>query len=226
MRAVIAIASVASLAWCGCQRQRQEDLFSADGRAAYQRGLAALQAKQWDLAIKHFREIEMGQRPYPPLLRALGLAYAGAGHEAVAVAWLQAYVVADPRASDAPAMRAELGRVEAAGQGKVRDLLEQALAAIESLPDELAKDRELWVLAHFTASAGDITRALEIERRKRGERASPPNEAGLWADYAQGLALEEGRTDNAGTSADFTVVKLRGSDGQLYRPGKGKGSRP
>ena len=201
------MALATALTVSSCQSERKDPL-SAEARASYTHGIAALEAGQWDAAIKHLRQVQTGDRPYPPLFRDLGRAYAGDGHEAVAVAWLQAYLVAAPQAPDAGAMRAELARLETAGREKARHLLEQALAAVESLPGACNgacdKDGQLWTVAHFTAVSGDITRALQIdrhrqaigaearrslERQQRSEQVER-SEAGLWSDYAQGLAME------------------------------------
>jgi tetratricopeptide (TPR) repeat protein len=201
--AVVTIALATALMTASCQLLRGDPL-SPEGRQSYQRGLAALEAQQWETAIKRLREVQTGDRLYPPLLRDLGRAYAGGGHEGVAIAWFQAYLVAEPDARDGPTMRAELARLEAAGQAKVRHLLEQALETFESLPGELTKAQELRGVAHFTAFSGDITRALEIQRRRQvaisgalrtletqtGEKVARHEEAGLWADYAQALAGE------------------------------------
>jgi tetratricopeptide (TPR) repeat protein len=171
----------------GCRTAREEETLSAAGQATYKRGQAALQARQWDLAIKYFREIQTGRVTYPALLRDLGLAYAGAGDEVLAIAWLQAYVAKVPEAPDILAIRRELRRLAALGQDKVQDLFWQAVAAIE--PDDVNKDNSLSVLAHFMASAGDVNWALDLGRQRQ-TRDSRPNEADVWADYASGLARE------------------------------------
>jgi hypothetical protein len=85
------------------------------------------------------------------------------------------------------------------------------------------------------AGTGDDFTVVKLDGRTGNERwrrvisgtakASWDTAAAVAVDAA-GNVVAVGRTDNAGTSFDFTVVKLRGSDGQLYRPGKGKGSRP
>ena len=173
----------------GCRTSREQDTLSAAGQATYERGHAALQARQWDLAIKYFREVQTGRVTYPPLLRDLGLAYAGAKDEVLAIAWLQAYLAKVPEAQDALAMRSELRGLAASGQEKVRDLFRQAVAAIE--PDDVNKDNSLSMLAAYMARAGDVNWALDLGRQTRDFR---PNEADIWAEYAGGLA-QEGNLD-------------------------------
>ena len=85
------------------------------------------------------------------------------------------------------------------------------------------------------AGTGDDFMVVKLDGRTGKERwrrvisgtakASWDMAAAVAVDAA-GNVVAVGRTDNADTSKDFTVVKLRGSDGQLYRSGKGKGSRP
>ena len=185
---LVAIGLAVSLAWPGVgDCMRQEDVLSAEARAEYQRGRAELLAKRWAPAIAHFRQARAGRRTYPPLLRDLGLAYAGAGHDALAIAWLQAYLVADPRAVDAPTMRDEMKRLEAAAHTNVRDRLRQAVLRADALPAGAATDRELAAVAELTARSGDVAGALDIARRTRVE---PIDEPRVWAWYAEGLAVE------------------------------------
>ena len=186
-RFVIPLVAAAALVSAGCGPDRSDDVLSPRGRAAYRQGVSALEARQWSLAIRHLREVEIEPRPYPPLLRALALAHAGAGEGVLAIAWAQAYLAAAHPAAEAGTIRTELERLEAAERERARDLLRQALTMVDSLTDKLARDRNLSVLAQFTAVAGDVTEALEIERRKE---VDAPDKARVWAAYAEGLARE------------------------------------
>jgi tetratricopeptide (TPR) repeat protein len=66
----------------------------------------------------------------------LGLAHAKAGNELLADVWLRAYLAAMPDAPNAAAVKAEIGRLEAVVEAKVRRLFEQAVAAAEEIPVE------------------------------------------------------------------------------------------
>jgi hypothetical protein len=81
---------------------------------SYERGLAAFDRGEWSLAIRHLLEAERAASLAPQVLLHLGLAHARAGHEAAAVAWLQAYLAVAPGSHYAPRLRNEVRRLEVA----------------------------------------------------------------------------------------------------------------
>jgi hypothetical protein len=129
---------------------------------------------------------------------------------------------------------AELWRRFVVGNDPDKDTLGAFEGAIHGVAVDAANDV---MVAGSTSNAGtgDDFTVVKLDSRTGNERwrrvisgtakASWDTAAAVAVDAA-GNVVAVGRTENAGTGADFTVVKLRGSDGQLYRPGKGKGSRP
>jgi tetratricopeptide (TPR) repeat protein len=100
--------------------------------------LEAAKRQDWKSAIGYFTAAQERAHLAPTIMFNLGLAHAKAGNELLADVWLRAYLAAMPDAPNAAAVKAEIGRLEAVVEAKVRRLFEQAVAAAEQLPVERA----------------------------------------------------------------------------------------
>ena len=167
----------------------------------------------------------------------------GAGD--VVAAGLTQVAAPDPDPSKSSPSRATIVKLDGATGAELwRRLVEGnqpdrfTLGALEGAIGGVAVDAANDVMvagSTSNAGTGDDFTVVKLDSRTGNERwrrvisgtakASWDMAAAVAVDAA-GNVVAVGRTENADTLADFTVIKLRGSDGQLYRPGKGKGSRP
>jgi hypothetical protein len=91
-----------------------------------QRGLIAAQQQDWKLAIRYLTDAEKADPDAPEILFDLGLASSKLpGYELRSMAWFQAYLVADPGAPNAKAVRSQLLTMEIGFESKIDKILEQ-----------------------------------------------------------------------------------------------------
>lgn len=102
-------------------------------RVATQKGLAAVEQKEWPLAIKYFREAQEAAPKEPGVLFRLALAHDKAGHELPALAWYRAYLAAAPRAENAGTVRDRLIALDVAVESASRRVLKMAFQSLEAL---------------------------------------------------------------------------------------------
>lgn len=143
-----------------------------EAQLAYEKAMVAVQVQDWRLSIKYFLEAgdknrdANGQLPAPPkLLFNLGLAYARSGDQLTAMALLQAYLAANPKAPNALQVRTEIARLEAAVEVKIRSLL-QIYSGFLRVQDRSHFAYPTWVvlLAESHALSGNIDEAWKSLR--------------------------------------------------------------
>lgn len=147
---------------------------SPEAEISFEKGVVAVGAQDWKLAIQYFLEAheknrdQNGQRTAPPALRLnLGLAHAKAGEQLPAIAWLQAYLVSAPQAPNAGEVRKEIARLDASVEVQIRQVLELAVLSWKQV---IAADRnpyafplyETLAVAVAYAFSGDIENARRI----------------------------------------------------------------
>lgn len=184
---VLALLLVISLLCLGSPAGAQPAALPPEAQLAFERGLAAAQQQDWDLAIRYFAEgYKAAPAPtHPPLLFNLGLAHAKAGHEVAAMGWLMAYLEAAPEALNASAVRTEIVRLDVAVESKIRKILIEAGALARQIPD-FGRSLPLSHVAHARAKAGDIDGALATYSTL-GFRGG---EEELWIFYAERIARD------------------------------------
>jgi ankyrin repeat protein len=158
----------------------------------YDLGTAAFDAKDWDVAIRHFDKAQEADQLNPKVLYNLGLSHANARHELAAIAWLEAYLVfvavgVMPDNEFAADARKEITRLTAAAEGKIDKVTKGARAANDQLrEDSPAKGLALDALAYVYLIAGEEDKALEATR---GVRSNPAPLKTLddkfWCDFAE-----------------------------------------
>lgn len=148
---------------------------SPEAEISFEKGVVAVGAHDWKLAIQYFLEAHEKNRdqnglrqPAPPALRLnLGLAHAKAGEQFPAIAWLQAYLVSAPQAPNAGEVRKEIARLDASAEVQIRQVLELAVLswkqviAAESNPHCYPLYETLAVAVAY-AFSGDIENARRI----------------------------------------------------------------
>jgi tetratricopeptide (TPR) repeat protein len=158
---------------------------------AFERGMAAVQAEEFALAIKHFTEAQAEAPFYPAILFNLGLAHGKAGHEPIAIAWLHAYLTAAPDAANGTQVRAEIERLKEATRAKQTKLVEFAISRVHDLPNADANQRDSLMarIAYYQARGGDLAGAEKTLTVRSGTNPnSIHSSSSLWGDYAMELA--------------------------------------
>lgn len=146
---------------------------SPEAEISFEKGVVAVGAQDWKLAIQYFLEAheknrdQNGQRPAPPALRLnLGLAHAKAGEQFPAIAWLQAYLVSAPQAPNAGEVRKEIARLDASAEVQIRQVLELAILSWKQVIDaEHDPYSQRWIEAVEVAVAYAFSGDLENARR-------------------------------------------------------------
>jgi FKBP-type peptidyl-prolyl cis-trans isomerase FkpA len=193
-----------------------QDALPPEAQEAFDRGLAAVEQKDWELAVKYFSQAQEPwtepqpywhwdrQQPgntYPNLLLNLGLAHGKAGHELAAIAWLQAYLAAAPKAANADAVRKEIARLDVAAESKIAAVIRLAYDTAGKVQSDPRRLYLLGQVADAQAYAGDVQSAGSVKMAN-----DPRRMAMLWSFYALGLAESndfEGATKAADTARNY-----------------------
>ncbi len=137
---------------------------SDNWRAAYEAGLAAATAGDFKTAVAFFLEAQPKAPLAPQIMYNLGLASARAGYDLLALAWLRAYLVAEPNSAAAGPVAEEIARLEQAIDGQADLLFQKAIELAQTLPTEGGFNGEragaLDVIASFQAGAGRLDDAF------------------------------------------------------------------
>lgn len=168
-----------------------------DAQMAFERGLAAVQQQDWNLAVRYFTQAQKSigrydSQKFPSLLFNLGLAHAKAGHDLAAMAWLMAYLAAAPEAPNAAQVRTLIVQLDVAVESKVRKILNEAATVARQIP-AFGPSIPLGRVARAQARVGDINGALATHAASGFPRRE---EASLWITYAARIA-KDGRTAEA-----------------------------
>ncbi len=155
---------------------------SLSAPTALDRGLAAAKQERWDAAIKYFTEAQE-QTPYDPqVLFNLGLAYAKAGREIMAITWFKAYLAASPSAENAAQVRQEIVNLEIANEARREKLYSAAMDVFKAMPVPDDKKMFLSPTLIFTAqaAAGDMEGAV-----KAATLYGPVDSVQVWGEPAE-----------------------------------------
>lgn len=175
---------------------------TGDYKQAFDKGMKAAEKEKWDLAIRYFSEAQTKAPLNPSILYNLGLAHAKADHELAAIAWLEAYLAAAPKAQNKKEVQEEISQLERSNEEKVKRIYKTALETARQIRDESEKDSALSYISSSQAVAGDIEGSLAIDKLRNASNASF-----LWSIYAQTLA-EAG--DLSGSKAALSHVSESG----------------
>jgi hypothetical protein len=134
----------------------------------------------------------------------MGRAQDKAGHELAALAWLHAYLAAQPAAANAGEIRQQFARLEAAAETRTHALVQAALDAAGKMPSSADRKDMRAHVSHSYACIGDLKTALAL--RKEFE---PKREVNVWRDYVENLA-ESGNFEGAVQAAGHIPEALRG----------------
>lgn len=98
---------------------------SPEGQAAFNFGLTAVRQQNWKIAIRYFLDAQKTDPNASQVWYNLGLACAKQpGYEFRAIAWFKAYLLANPNAPNASAIRAEIAQLEIIYESRLTALID------------------------------------------------------------------------------------------------------
>lgn len=100
------------------------------------KGLAAADQGEWDMAIRYFTQVREADPFYFPAYFNLALANQKKGKELSAIAWFNAYLYHMPQSKERAAIEKELTALEVAAEAKMIKIFDQALDLAQTLPNE------------------------------------------------------------------------------------------
>lgn len=106
-----------------------------DPEALYNAGIEAAGREDWRVAIAYFTAAHQRAHLVPRYMYNLGVAHARAGNEVPAIAWLAAYLTAQPDASNRAAVWAQIAQLESEYRRKRETVFQHALSAVAALPN-------------------------------------------------------------------------------------------
>lgn len=145
----------------------------SDPEALYNAGLEAAQREDWRIAVAYFTAAHQRTHLVPRYMYNLGLAHARAGNEVAALAWLAAYLVAEPEASNRAAIWQQIAALEATVDHKIEVIWRSASQAVETLPlipfssisPESERSSAYVSMAYAAGAASDWERARTFLQR-------------------------------------------------------------
>lgn len=173
---------------------------STEAQEAFDRGLDAAKQKAWDLAIEYFTTAnysgpkEMRDR-HPAVLQNLGLAYARAGDELPAIAYLEMYLAVAPGAPNAAPVRKEIRALEVGAEAKAQRIFREITNIVLQAKD--AKWQRLDTIAIEKASTCQVLLSVAVGQAYLGHISDASQTAGLggcksleknWEIYSKGNA--------------------------------------
>ncbi len=164
--------------------------------ANVERGVALARQSQWSLAIRYFRLAQEGAPDNPAVLLNLGLAFDRmGGREAIAGAWLRAYLAAAPGAGNARQVRDRVAELESALEIRTQQMLETVARIVDEVPAPAEKAALVASLVRGHAEFDDVAAARRAEMRM----PAGPRSGWTGAHFAAALAR---RGDFAGAAAE------------------------
>jgi|GEM_PF-631904 len=137
-----------------------------EARQAFDKGMAAVEQKEWPTAIRYFLKAQEVEPYAPEVLFNLGLAESKVpGRELRAMAWFQAYLLAAPTAANAEAVRREITALKVRVQGTLDRLVAGAIQMAGGMPVDDDRQYAFSVVAHAQARTGDFDGALQSARK-------------------------------------------------------------
>jgi tetratricopeptide (TPR) repeat protein len=205
---------------------------------AYSQGVAAADRGDWSAAAAAFETALSAQPDAPPLLFALGAAYAESGQKLRAAVYLNAYLEAWPDARNARAVKAQIKALVAPYREAARAMAEEAVVQLDGIVDDAARgarsralvgqllDLRPAVFDGFAAFAAKhpsrVTEATLNHILARGTGVSAPEVARAWlADAIEGESRAAGEdvwragcADGTAYAAPQACSVLQGAEAQ------------
>lgn len=115
--------------------QAEELSLPQEAQQAMTSGLEAAKLKDWDLAIKYFKEAQKLAPDSPQVLFNLALAYDKAGDkELPALALYEAYLIVAPDAANSQTVQARVKELDAQIETNIRSLILSAQKTAAAIP--------------------------------------------------------------------------------------------
>jgi hypothetical protein len=189
-----------------------------DPELLFNAGIEAAQREDWRVAIAYFTAAHQRAHLVPKYIYNLGLAHARAGHDLPAMAWLVAYLTAEPNAPNRAAVWAEIAQIETRVRANVDALWALGVQAADSLPNVGSRhERYRWraygSLAYSALMLGDRDRAIALLNARApmcgNDNLCPPNVetdlSWLWLQASKFVALEQDFDPEAAEAIDVQM---------------------
>ena len=172
-----------------------------------EKGLMAARQEEFPLAVRYFEEARKHAPYSAEVLFNLGLAEAKLpGREMRAIVWLEAYLAANPAATNGSLVKKQIEALEIKAEGnlvRLSDAAQQALSHFPGDPKDWSKQRAIGKVAVACAQAGDFSGARQLANE------SEPSSL----DQIVTAELELGQIEAA-----LDVASLISSKETIYRP--------
>ncbi len=184
-----------------------------DPEALYNAGIEAAGREDWRVAIAYFTAAHQRAHLVPRYIYNLGLAHARAGNEVPAIAWLAAYLVAEPTAPNRAAIWTQIAELEVAAQHKASMIWDRAIAASNEVPalplpnSPLETQRYIALngLLQNARSAGDLSGAQAIAEATLAAGPAYLREQSTPESVVEGNL--HGAFDAANADSDFAAME-------------------
>jgi hypothetical protein len=131
------------------------------------KGILAAKQQDYLLAARFFQDARKMAPQAPEIYYDLGLAESNLpGRELRAICWFEAYLMANPKAPNAAAVRDQVDVLDVKMQSNLSHLIKSLQDATGQLTDR--KEDALMELAHLWAKTGDLTAAFNIVTLSQG----------------------------------------------------------
>lgn len=169
----------------------------------FQKGLVAAEQQDWPLALRYFLEAQKAEPDAQQIWFNLGLTSSKLPeHELRALAWFKAYILAEPQAANAPAIRAEIARLEVTYESRLGKIID-ALQAVAKLRLSQGKKDEISAVLEHQGLASTPTYA----RRSGVILAAARNYLGDIPGGLKTFRITQGKDWNAASCVDDFVEK-------------------
>ena len=179
-----------------------------EAQDALKKGIIAAQQQDYLLAIRFFQDARKAAPKAPVIYYDLGLAESKIpGRELRAIAWFSAYLAANPRASNAAAVKDQIDALDVKNQGNLAHLIQTAQDAASKIPPPkstagLIAASEIW------ADTGNVAAAVECAKLIQDDPVSGTRERNRSFAYIAEVQAKAG--DVAG--AQLTTGLIHASD--------------
>lgn len=145
---------------------------------AVNKGLLAAKEQEWEIAIASFEEARKVAPDAPELFGYLGTAESKIpGRELRAIAWLGAYLAANPRAANASAVKEAIAGLQIKVEGNITRMVKLVEDADALIPDTPVRAVEGLGGQHYTTSSDDDREKGLYWAAELWGRAGKPDEA-------------------------------------------------
>jgi len=144
-----------------------------DAENALKKGLAAIEQKEWPLAIRYLEEARKIEPNDPEIIFNLGLAESKiSGHEMRAIAFSKMYLAADSNAAHAGVAKEQIVNMEV----KIEVMMNKTLSQAQSMVPQFSGDYEKWSaiskIGVAQAKSGDLSGAKQTALQLPGKADS------------------------------------------------------